>query len=115
MKEDIETKKMLGVRADSKYTQMKYIMMNNKLRTHEHNENSKFNILLSFIILLFCFAVKITEIKRNNQHLLDKLQHISKAKNCTLNQKNLKVQRAPSKSLNYISKKKEAERIDREN
>ena len=86
MREDIETKKMLGVRADHKYTQMKYIMMNNKLRTHEHNENSKFK----FIALIYnhsfvLFVVKITEIKRNNQHLLDKLHHISKAKNCTLN------------------------------
>ena len=32
-----------------------------------------------------------------------------------MNQKNIKVQRAPSKSLNYVSKKREAERIDREN
>ena len=58
---------------------------------------------------------KIIEIKRNNQHLLDKLMIISNGKNCTVNQKNLKVERAPSKSLNYVSKKKEAERIDREN
>jgi len=41
--------------------------------------------------------------------------YISKSKNCAVNQKNIKVERAPSKSLNYISKKKEAERIDREN
>lgn len=47
---------------------MKYLMMNNKLKTHEHNEN-----------------MKIFEIKRNNQHLLDKLLHISKAKNCPVN------------------------------
>ena len=49
MKEDIETKKIIGVRADQKYTQVKYLMMNNKLRTHEHNE-----------------YIKISEIKRNN-------------------------------------------------
>lgn len=47
--------------------------------------------------------------------MLDKLLVISKGKNCSTNQKNLKVERAPSKSLNYVSKKKEAERIDREN
>lgn len=86
MKEDIETQKMFGVRPDQKYTQLKYIIMNNKLRTHEHNENSKFNCLTpiynhSFVL----FLVKITEIKRNNQHLLDKLHQISKAKNCPVN------------------------------
>ena len=58
---------------------------------------------------------KISEIKRNNQHLLDKLMEISKGKNSVVNQKNIKIPRACSKSLNYASKKKEAERIDREN
>jgi hypothetical protein len=32
-----------------------------------------------------------------------------------VNQKNLRIERGASKSLNYVSKKKEAERIDREN
>lgn len=60
-------------------------------------------------------AERIIEIKRNNQHLLDKLLLISKGKNSATNQKNLKVERGASKSLNYITKKREAERIDREN
>ena len=65
---------------------------------------------------LFIYLERIVEIKRNNQHLLDKLLDISKGKNSTVNQKNLKVHdRATSKSLNYVSKKREAERIDREN
>ena len=58
---------------------------------------------------------KITEIKRNNQHLLDKLLEISNGKRCPVNQKNIKVEKGASKSLNYTSKKREAERIDREN
>jgi hypothetical protein len=44
---------------------------------------------------------------------------ISKGKNSSTNQKNLRSQshtgKMNSKSLNYHSKKKEAERIDREN
>lgn len=48
--------------------------------------------------------------------MLDKLLDISKGKGSAVNQKNMKVQdRATSKSLNYFSKKHEAERIDREN
>ena len=48
--------------------------------------------------------------------MLDKLLDVSKGKNSSTNQKNLRVQhRSTSKSLNYVSKKKEAERIDREN
>ena len=47
--------------------------------------------------------------------MLDKLLEISKGKQSCTNQKNLKVPRAASKSLNYVSKKREAERIDREN
>ena len=55
------------------------------------------------------------EIRKNNAHLLDKLLYISKGKNCLVKQQNIKIEKPPSKSLNYISKKKEAERIDREN
>ena len=67
------------------------------------------------LIHSFFTLERIVEIKRNNQHLLDKLLLISKGKNSTTNQKNLKVERGASKSLNYITKKREAERIDREN
>ena len=46
---------------------------------------------------------------------MDKLLIISKGKNSSTNQKNLRVERGASKSLNYMTKKREAERIDREN
>jgi hypothetical protein len=72
--------------------------MSSKIRAHEYLESKK-----------------IFEIKKNNQYLLDKLMEISKGKQSGTNQKNLKVPRGASKSLNYVSKKKEAERIDREN
>ena len=58
---------------------------------------------------------KLGEIKRRNQHLLNKLLDISTGKQSKVNQKNLKVPRGASRSLNYVSKKREAERIDREN
>ena len=74
--------------------------MNNKIKTHEYQESKR-----------------IVEIKRNNQHLLDKLMDISKGKSSSVNQKNLRSAstKFTSKSLNYVSKKREAERIDREN
>lgn len=71
--------------------------MNNRIKTHEYQEKKR-----------------IVDIKRNNQHLLDRLMDISKSKNCPLHQKNMRP-RANSKSLNYVSKKAEAARIDREN
>ena len=58
---------------------------------------------------------KILEIKRNNQHLLNKLLYISKSKNCAVNQKNLRIDKPVSKSLNNTSHQKEARRIDKEN
>lgn len=40
MKEDTDSKKIIGVvKADHQYTQMKYLVMNNKLRTQKHNES----------------------------------------------------------------------------
>lgn len=44
------------------------MIMNNKMRTHEFTENNR-----------------IVEIKRNNQHLLDKLLIISKGKKSATN------------------------------
>jgi hypothetical protein len=59
---------------------------------------------------------KMIEIKRNNQHLLDKLIVISAGKKCPFTQKNfLRPDYLQSKSLNYVVKKREAERIDYEN
>lgn len=61
--------------------------------------------------------MRIVDIKRNNQHLLDKLMDISKGKTSSSNQNNIRSvsHKFTSKSLNYISKKREAERIDKEN
>ena len=47
--------------------------------------------------------------------MLDKLVEISTGKHSVVNQKNMKMERAASRSLNYYSKKQEAQRIDREN
>jgi len=98
MRDALNMKRVRGVQADASYKQIKSVIMNNKMKTHEMEENRK-----------------IEEIRKNNAHLLDKLLYISKGKKCLVKQSNLRVERAPSKSLNYISKKKEAERIDREN
>lgn len=46
---------------------MKNVIMHNKVKNHEFVEGKK-----------------ILEIKRNNQHLLDKLLEISKGKTCTV-------------------------------
>lgn len=98
-KRNIETIKLAGaVQADPGYLQVKKNIMAIKIKTHEYNENKR-----------------IGEIKRNNQLLLGKLLEISRGKASATNQKNLKVPRGASKSLNYLSKKREAERIDREN
>ena len=98
MRDALNMKRVRGVQADASYKEIKAVMMHNKVKTHELEENRR-----------------IEEIRKNNSHLLDKLLYISKGKNCLVKQANLRVERAPSKSLNYISKKKEAERIDREN
>lgn len=87
-----------GIPADPRYLELKKSVMANKIRTHEYIESKK-----------------ISEIKRNNQKLLGKLLEISKGKQSQTAQKNMKLPRGASKSLNYVSKKREAERIDREN
>ena len=63
-----------GIQADSNYKMMKSVIMNNKMRTHEYQESKR-----------------VVEIKKNNQHLLDKLLDISKGKQSTVNQKGIKV------------------------
>jgi len=98
MREELEQKRYMGIRGNPGYERLKNTMMHNKIRTHEYNENSKFQFL-NFLIAV----EKIIEIKRNNQHLLNKLLFISKGKNCPVNQKNLKVEKAPSKSLNHVN------------
>jgi hypothetical protein len=47
--------------------------------------------------------------------LLEKLLDISKGKRSDVKQENFRLEKPPSKSLNYQLKKKEAERIDSEN
>jgi len=84
-------------------------MIHNKIRTHEYKETSKSDLTSQWPI------GKITEIKKNNKHLLDRLLYISKGKNCPVNQKNLRVEKAASKSLNNANLQREARRIDEEN
>ena len=72
--------------------------------------------------------MKINEIKKNNQVLLERLLDISKGKNvklidnrfilfikCQVKQENIAATLQAPRSLNYILKRREAERIDREN
>lgn len=59
----------------------------------------------------------MTDIKRTNQVLLERLLDISKGKNVSVGRHN---ELSPSivsgpRSLNYLNKRKEADRIDREN
>ena len=42
MKEEVEKKRMVGIRANPKYAQLKSVIINNKIKTHEYQENSKF-------------------------------------------------------------------------
>ena len=58
---------------------------------------------------------RVHEIQRDNQHLLSNLLKIAKGQQCATAQKLQRPQRAIARSLNYVSKKREAERIDREN
>jgi hypothetical protein len=81
MREDAERSKLFGIKGNEKYEELKSNMLHNKIKTHEYQENSK----LIRIILTHFVTEKITEIKRNNQHLLDKLLVISKGKQCTVN------------------------------
>ena len=41
MEDDIEMKRLIGVRADPTYQTMRHMIMNNKMKTHEFTENSK--------------------------------------------------------------------------
>jgi hypothetical protein len=68
-------------------------------------------------LCLSIFIVKLNEIKRTNQVLLERLLDISKGKNVSVGRHNEispGVATAP-RSLNYLNKRKEADRIDREN
>lgn len=98
LKQQLEVSKVKGVQADPEYKHLRSTVAHNKLKSHEEREK-----------------MRIVEIKKSNQVLLDRLLEISKGKTSQTNQKNLKVPRCASKSLNYFHKKKEAERIDREN
>jgi len=40
----------LGIRADPTYSLMKNVIMHNKIKTHEYQENSKCIIFLYFIV-----------------------------------------------------------------
>lgn len=79
---------------------LKLRILNNRLKSHEFEANERIN-----------------EIKRNNQLLLDKLLDISKGKFAAPGMKHVqpKKKRAGPKSLNFVTKKKELERIDTEN
>lgn len=59
----------------------------------------------------------MSEIKRTNQVLLERLLDISKGKNVSVGRHNevSPSQVTAPRSLNYINKRKEADRIDREN
>ena len=53
MQEELEVKRLIGVRADPTYQTMRQMIMNNRMKTHEFSENSK---LLTCIRLTFiCF------------------------------------------------------------
>ena len=41
MQEELELKRLIGVRADPTYQTMRQMIMNNRMRTHEFAENSK--------------------------------------------------------------------------
>ena len=78
---------------------LKLRILNNRLKSHEFEGNERIN-----------------EIKKNNQLLLDKLLDISKGKFSAPGMKAKQPKRKTGpKSLNYVTKKKELERIDREN
>jgi hypothetical protein len=36
MREEVERKRTLGIRANPKYAELKSVMLNNKLKTHEY-------------------------------------------------------------------------------
>jgi hypothetical protein len=41
MQEELELKRLIGVRADPTYQTMRQMIMNNRMKTHEFAENSK--------------------------------------------------------------------------
>ena len=41
MQEELELKRLIGVKADPTYQMMRQMIMNNRMRTHEFAENSK--------------------------------------------------------------------------
>lgn len=77
---------------------MKNQLNNYRIRSHEYQE-----------------SIKTSEIKRSNQVLLERLMDISKGKGCAVKQENLAQTLQAPRSLNYILKRREAERIDKEN
>ena len=78
---------------------LKLRILNNRFKSHEFKANERIN-----------------EIKKNNQLLLDKLLDISKGKYAAPGMKaKIRKKRIGPKSLNYVTKKKELERIDQEN
>ena len=99
---------------------LKFRIINNKLKSHEFAENGTVRESSNL-------SEKINEIKRQNQILLDKLMDISKGKwvrlvsgvpnNLHHIQSSVKSKDGKNgpRSLNYVAKKKEAERIDHEN
>lgn len=44
MREEVERKRYVGIKANPKYAELKSVMLNNKIKTHEYQENSKSNI-----------------------------------------------------------------------
>ena len=51
---------------------------------------------------------RVIEIKKNNEHLLNRLLHIAKGKESLIKQAGVKKTPDSVKSLNFYSKKKEA-------
>lgn len=41
MEEELQMKRLIGVRADPTYQTMRQMIMNNKMKTHEFTENGK--------------------------------------------------------------------------
>jgi len=68
-------------------------------------------------LILYILIVKMNEIKRTNQVLLERLLDISKGKTVSVGRHDTPAVTETSgpRSLNYLNKRKEADRIDREN
>lgn len=50
MREEVERKRYVGIKANPKYAELKSVMLNNKIKTHEYQENSKSHIFGSNIL-----------------------------------------------------------------